>query len=386
MHLRPVSALLCVALAFFLQVTGKCLGQSQSKPAEQTLRLSATLIQVPTIVTDRSGRIVEGLSRDDFTVLEDGKRQQLSIFAAVDQPFHAVLVLDASNSTEDRLRAIRNSAAAFVREASRSGLLMIISFDNEVHQLTDFASDRSELEQAVEGVVSGYGKLLYEAMDRALDQLKDVEGRRAVVLFSDGLDLGSIEASSESTIRRAEEIGAVIYVVRFETRWWIEASARRQKSEHNQPDLPFSIDGRIPLPPDFGGPDPTSGPGQPRRPRIEINPRPTPPVITRDGRREVPASPPDEITEAMDKLYGKAEKYMQGLASLTGGLVFAADSFGQMESAFRSVADELRKQYLLGYYTAGEPKEGRYCKLKVEVRSKDVKVRARPGYRWPARP
>src|SRR5262249_52882737 len=150
-------------------------------------------------------------------------------------------------------------------------------------------------------------KLLYEGVTRALEQLKDVEGRRAVILFSDGVDMKSIEASAESTLRLAEEIGAVIYVVKFDTRWWKEAEARKQQAEHPKSKVPFDIDGRIPLPPDFGGPNPSGTPEipSPRAPRIEIGTTSQPQIIVNGRPQQTSSGPRDEITEVLDKLYGE---------------------------------------------------------------------------------
>ena len=86
-------------------------------------------------------------------------------------------------------------------------------------------------------------------------------------------------------------------------------------------------------------------------------------------------------TESLDKLYGEATKYMQSLSSLTGGVVFQAEKFDETQSAFRAIAEELRKQYLIGYYLANDARNGKYRKVKVEVSRKGVQVRARPGYR-----
>ena len=372
-----------LALLFGISSIDGGFGQEHTRPAhgDEPVKLNSTLVQIPAIVTDRAGAIITDLSQKDFTIFEDGKRQEISLFAALKQPFHAVLVLDTSNTAEDRLRAIQNCAIAFSREIEPADRLMVISFDNEIRRLTDFTSDRTEIETAVKGAESGYGKLLYESVDRALDELKDVEGRRGVILFSDGVDLGSVGASGENTIKRAEEIGAVIYVVRFDTRWWIESAVRKQKAEHPQSKLPFEIDGRIPLPPDYGGPDPSGVPGT-HHPRIEINSRPAPPVIIVNGKRQEPeAGPADEITESFDKRYGEADKYTQSLSSLTGGVVFRAENFDETQSAFRAIAEELRKQYLIGYYLANDVRNGKYRKVKVEVSRKGVQVRARPGYR-----
>jgi len=234
--------------------------------------------------------------------------------------------------------------------------------------------------------------LLFEAVARALDQLKDVEGRRAVILFSDGVDMKSIEASAESTIKTAEQIGAIIYVVHFDTRWWIEANARKDLLEHPKSKTPFDIDGRIPLPPDFGGPDPTpTGIPKPSSPRIEIGRSPSPPVIYNpDGsssrnQRMPTAEAPDEITTNLDKLYGEADAYLKAITTRTAGRIYLADSFEDTRSAFAAIADELRNQYLIGYYSTIK-RDGKYHKIKLELGRKGVEVRSRPGFRHSDQP
>ena len=352
---------------------------------QDTVKLDATLIQVPIIAADRAGRFVVDLSRDDFTLLDDGKRQEISLFSAVRQPFNAVLILDTSNSAEDRLGAMQETALTFAREVSPGDKMMVMSFDNEVRQLTDFTADHKEIEASIKGTESGFGKLLYEAVMRGLDQLKDKEGRRALILFSDGVDMRSIDASAEDTFRKAEEIGAVIYVIRFDTRWWIEADVRRQEAESKQANLPFSVDGRIPLPPDFGGPDPDGK--KKTGPRIEIGPPKSPPITITDGisGRTVSTKdvPPDKVTQQLNQVYGDANNYLETLATRTGGMVFAAETFGNTEAAFAMIADELRNQYMIGFYPRNERRDGKYRKIKVEVKRKDIRVRARQGYRLP---
>lgn len=385
------ASLVLVALACvtFAQAVGSAPSHDVQRPkGEEPIRLNASLVQVPAVVTDRSGRFVTDLSRGDFNISEDGKHQEISLFAAVKQPFSAVLVLDTSNSAADRLRVIQNAAVSFTGQLRPGDRVMVIAFDNEVRQLSDFTDDRVELERAIRGTESGFGKLLYEAMTRALENLRDVEGRRAVILFSDGVDMRSIEATAEGTTKLAEETGAVIYVARFETRWWIEAEARRQEVEHPKSKTPFEVDGRIPLPPDYGGPDPTpTGFPKPKTPKIEIGERPRPPVVydpDRSGSRtqRMPdTEPPDEITATLNKLYGEADSYLQTITVRTGGRVYLADSFDNTRAAFAAIADELRNQYLIGYYSTGNRGDGKYHKIKLELARKGLQVRARPGYR-----
>jgi VWFA-related protein len=89
---------------------------------------------------------------------------------------------------------------------------------------------------------------------------------------------------------------------------------------------------------------------------------------------------PDEITRNLDKLYGEADDFAKSMAVRTGGRVFQADTIASVNSAFAAIAEELRNQYLVGYYTRGSGERGKFHKIKVEVNGKGLVVRARSGY------
>lgn len=385
-------------LALLLAITTRAAAQEPQKPGDDQapVRLNSTLVQVPAIVTDRAGKFVTDLTKPDFAVYEDGKRQEVALFTAIKQPFNAVLVLDTSNSAQDRLRAIQNTATTFTKQLGTDDRMMVITFDNDIHELTELTRDQKELESAIRSAESGFGKLLYEALVRALDKLRDTEGRRAVILFSDGVDMKSIEATAEKTMQMAEEIGAVIYVVRFDTRWWIEAEARKHEPDRSKKQLPFDVDGRIPLPPEYGGPDLSSdNPEIPssEKPHIEIStggigtPRSQPPVVYDPGSRPPLTLPEhhdaDPITENLDKLYSEADQFMLTITSRTGGRVYKAETFENTRAAFAAIADELHNLYVLGYYPASSRRDNKLHKIKVEVARKNVQVRARSGYQTP---
>lgn len=385
LKVRPRILLLFLMLTAITAVVVRPQDAAKSSQ-DEPLKLNATLVQIPATVTDRGGKFVTDLSREDFALFEDGKRRDISLFSILKQSFTAVLVLDTSNSAEDRLKAIQKTAAEFTAELRPGDRMMAISFDNEVRELTEFTEDRGELTKAIAGTESGFGKLLYEAVARSLELLRNVEGRRAVVLFSDGLDMRSIEATAQGTARLAEEVGAVIYVVRFDTRWWIESAARKQEAEHPKRKTPFDIDGRIPLPPDFGGPDPTpTGIPKPNAPRIEIGERPRPPVVYDPGREgsrpQQSSESSDAITSNLDKLYGEADAYLQMITTQTGGRLYLADTFQDTRAAFAAIADELRNQYLIGFYIGAEKRDGKFHKLRLDSTRKGLVVRARTGFR-----
>lgn len=386
-------ARLCIvaALAFaFTAMASPALAQKRQQAADEPLRLTTTLVQVPAVVTDRSGSLVPDLGKSDFTLFEDSKRQEISHFASVEQPFTAVLVLDTSNSAEDRLSVIQEAALAFARTMKEGDRIAVVSFDHDVRTLCEFTSDYREIEESLTSIESGFGKLFYEAVTRALEMLRDADGRRAVILFGDGVDMRSVEAGEKDTIQLAEEIGAVVYAVRFETRWWVEAEARNTKARESQSSSPFDIDGRIPLPPDFGGPDP-SPPGSPKRPkiRIEVGSPTPPPVVVYDGsqRREarLPDRPRDEITDTLDKMYGEADRFLRKVTSRTAGRYFSAATLLNTGSAFAAIAKELRHLYVLGFYPGEQRNDRKLRKLKVEVSRKGLVVRSRPAYRADSR-
>ncbi|HEY6330221.1 MAG TPA: VWA domain-containing protein [Blastocatellia bacterium] len=349
--------------------------QQQKDEAQEQLKLSATLIQVPTIVTDHSGKFVADLTKNNFTVFEDGKRQEIGTFGAVKEPFNVVLVLDTSNSADDRLKAIQVTATSFVKKLSPSDRAMVITFDNEIRQLTDFTSDQEELTGVINNVEAGFGKLLYEAVDKALNELKEVDGRRAVVLLTDGVDLDSIAASNPGTIAFAEQVGASIYCIQFDTRWWVESNARKQeREEQSQGPSIYGADGRIPLP---GGPM-GGGEGGPATtgPHVEVEASgiPTVTVQRENGHHGT-------ITGNLDTMYSRADAYLKGLSDHSGGKVYKTFTGGDTEKAFDQIIEELRNQYVIGYYPGASVSDGKYHKIKVQVDRKDLDVRARQGYR-----
>src|SRR5205814_354368 len=117
-------------------------------------------------------------------------------------------------------------------------------------------------------------------------------------------------------------------------------------------------------------PDRTSGPFPDPPPR----PRPTNPG-TNGGNID------DSLGAMLDSLYLKADSYLKELADRSGGQVYRADNVGLLPKAFLAIADELRTQYLLGYYPANGERDGRYRKIQVKTSRKDIAIRARPGYR-----
>jgi VWA domain-containing protein len=395
----------------------------------ETLKTDTNLVGVPVIAIDRSGLYVPDLTREEFTIFEDGVKQDVAFFATVTAPFHVVLMLDTSASTQEKLRVIREAAKAFIEQLQPADRVKIISFDEVVRDLNEFTNDRMTLVAAINRTKSGEGTKLYDAVDLALNSIRPIRGRKAIVLFTDGVDWHSDSATFEGTLRGLDEDGVLVYPIRYDTRALTEQLAREQMEG---PQLPTSDVIRRPAPgttpPTFPGgdpppttsrnktgplglpsaeeilrrrreeerrrdegrqpdrlPDPNQVPEPQRRPEDILTGRqpsslPSPSGDPSRDRSRGRRQPDDSVTAMLDLAYLKADEYLKNLAEKSGGRLLRADVLSSLPDAFSKIAAELRTQYLLGYYPANKERDDQYRKIKVTTSRKDVAVRSRPGY------
>jgi VWFA-related protein len=341
--------------------------------------------------------------------------QEIAFLASVNVPFHVVLMLDTSNSTEGALPQIQRAAITFLEQLGPNDKVKVISFDGELHDWNDFTSDKAILRAAILKTKTADSTRVYDAVQLALDQLRPIQRRRAIVIFTDGVDWHSESSTFESTMRDLDESGVIVYPIRYDTRAFTEALARKQDAETNGVSLPTSSILRIPTsgtPTTFPGDDPSPVPTQKRSslplpdPRVifgrgtqmppttsptgpfpETQPQPTrrdpkDPNRTRSpGTIKDPLPKNDTISGMLDNLYLMADSYLGELADRSGGQLYRADTLGNLPQAFAAIAAELRTQYLLGYYPTNKAHDGSYRKIQVKTSRKDIAVRARPGYR-----
>jgi len=378
----------------------------------ETVRVDTDLVTVPVVAADANGLYASDLRQEEFEIWEDGVKQQIAFFATVTTPFNVVLMLDTSASTKEKLSLIQKAALAFVAQLQPVDKVKIISFDDEVRSLNEFTNDRAKLKEAIYKTRSGEGTKLYDAVSLALDSLRSIRGRKAIVLFSDGVDWHSDLATFDSTCRGIDEEGSIIYPIRFNTRAETEQLLRRQAEEQGA-SLPTINVIRTPRAgttvPTFPSDDPTSVPtagttnrtgplGLPpageifrRRRDPNLGRYPSPDTLPPEPRKSPdPSSGPvprskdrradDSISGMLDQLYLMADSYLTELARKTGGRLLQADTVASLPDAFAKIAAELRTQYALGYYPSNKLRDGQYRKIKVTTKRKNVIVRARPGY------
>ena len=402
--------------------------EQASPPQEQDIdpiKIDTNLVTIPVIASTRSGMYVPDLRREDFSVFEDGVRQEIAFFATVNAPFHVVLMLDTSASTQERLREIQNAAITFVEQLQGGDRVKVISFDDQVRDLNDFSSDKSLLSAAIRRTRPGTNTKLYDAMEMALAALYPVKGRKAIVLFTDGVDWHSDRASFDDALRALDESGIVVYPIRYDTRAETERLARQQAEGPQLPtsDVIRSTPGGT-TPPTFPSEDPLPIPSHPRGSGSpgDLSRLPPPSVIFSKGRpadvdpgggrpgsdrlpdvRDRAPSDPnfpgdtgpttkskgrsrsdDSITHMLDQAYLMADSYLIELATRSGGRIARADTLSSLPEAFKNIAAELRTQYSLGYYPAKATHDGSYRKIQVKTTRKEVAIRAKPGYRAPS--
>jgi Ca-activated chloride channel homolog len=264
----------------------------------EVLRITANLVSVPVSVMDRQGRYVIDLQQKDFRIYEDGAEQRITHFNNVDQPFSVVLLIDTSGSTASFLDQMKTAAKAFVEQLRPSDNVRPVYFHGEVKPLTAKGiNDAKALSAAIDQMVSGpveIGTKLYDAVDFALNALKPVSGRKAVILFTDGENTWG-KATAKGTLREAEESDTIVYTLQYR--------------------------------------DPV------------------------------------------------AQKYLQELAGKTGGRFFMAADPKMIRQSFAEVAEELRRQYVIGYHPQ-EFQKVQERTIKVRVNRKHVVVRSRKTYTY----
>jgi hypothetical protein len=434
---RSVYALFVSLLLVAAQVSAQTPGQQRTTtpptpPTDQdveTLKIDTNLVTVPVIASSRDGKYIADLKKEEFSLAEDGAPQEISFLATVNAPFAMVLMLDTSDSTQEKLPLIQRAAIAFLEQLGPQDKVKVISFDGEIHDLTDFTGNKSILRNAILQTRSSHDTRVYDAVQLALNSLRPIQQRKAMVIFTDGMDWHSEGATYEATIRDLDESGVIVYPIRFDTRADTERMARQQEAQSSGVGLPTSSILRIPsggsTPTTFPGSDQSPVPQMPRgslplpnpnvifgRQQTQIPPRTSPndpfpdtgprstdprnsdprndprnprndPRMRDPNQNPGPSSAPrnDSISGMLDNLYLMADSYLKDLADRSGGALYRADTVASLPQAFAAIAAELRTQYLLGYYPKNKNEDGAYRKIRVKTTRRDIAVRARPGYR-----
>jgi Ca-activated chloride channel family protein len=304
-------------------------------------RSGVELINVTATVTGDDGRFVSGLTKGDFVLYEDGKQQEITHFSNERVPVSLGILLDASGSmTADKMAAARAAIDRFIFDLlDKEDELFFIEFANAPRVTQQWTTDRRQISRAVARVNPAGGTAIYDAVAEALPFAEAGQNRKkALLVISDGNDTNSTTGVNElrSLIRESE---VLVYAL------GVDGTASRNNGGSVRPP-------QVPLPIPF--PFPRGG----RRPAF--------PQI---GGTWTRASNSDRVN---------ADALRQ-ITDDTGGRTEIVRGFDGLEAATARIADELSKQYYLGY-SSGTEKDGRWHAIRLEVRDRRLTVRARRGY------
>jgi Ca-activated chloride channel homolog len=327
--------------------------QEDGKPDAFRFKSGVELINVTATVTDRAGRFVPGLRQEDFTIYEENERQEISHFSSERVPVSLGIVLDTSGSMAGE--KIDNALAAIQRFLTTlldpSDEIFIYRFSNFPELLQDWTSDRTRLGRVVSRISAGGGTAMYDALAEAVPMAQTGENRKkAVVLISDGNDTNS-DTSLSAVKQLIRESEVMVYAIGID--------GRSETSSWGVPQ---------PTPPTRRPPIPMPIPGG-RRPRG--------PGGVMLPFQNFPWGQPQQRTIANnDRVNANA---LHDITDDSGGRTEIVRTGKDLDPATASIADELSRQYYLGYASTGK-KDGRFHAIRVELKDPSLHIRARRGY------
>lgn len=322
----------------FLIVSFGLARPASAQEPDDVVRTETSLVQLNVGVVDPRGRAVTSLSQKDFTVYEDGVKQNIFHFEPTYAPFSLVLLLDTSGSTVNFRQQFKQAAWRFLDALAPEDRVAVIQFNAKVKGLSGFSTDRKKTAYAIERADGAGETHLYEALKYALSELEK-EGpkrRKAIVVMTDGLDTQqrNLDRASLASVKTDDEAIKAIDGKTSSALNAVLSSADRQGVSIYPLALPSGDPKRLPLPD---------------------------PVIT--------------------GIYSAARARLQNLADRSGGRLNEIQRLDQMARLYVEVAADLRSLYTVAYQARSErSRDGKWHEIRIDVTQPDLTVRTRPGY------
>jgi Ca-activated chloride channel family protein len=189
-----------------------------SAAAQPTFRAGIKIVPLYVTVTDADKRLIPDLVADDFAILEDGKPRKIEMFANESLPITVVVMLDTSGSMTLALDEVKAGAEQFLLRLLPADKGMVGAFNDKIQFTTsEFIADRDSLAASLKELDFGYPTRLFDAIDASMEQLKGIEGRKVVLVFTDGEDTAS-RLGSGAVVDRARAEGVMIYGIGLRTK------------------------------------------------------------------------------------------------------------------------------------------------------------------------
>jgi Ca-activated chloride channel family protein len=309
---------LCCSSLLFAQTVQPTPTPETTAEDDEVIKVDTALVNVPFSVSDRDGRSILGLKAENFTLFEDGKPTKIEYLSTQDAPLNVVLILDTSQSAKDRFDKIKNAASEFIKQLRPTDKCMIVSVDAAARVKSEFTKSQTKLNRAINRIVLSEkpGTLLRDAVSVIVEkELPKVKGRKAIILITDGKDAGSL-ISEKQLLHDLVESDAPIYSILYETTPSVDTS--------NQPIKPVVANGKVKY----------------------------------DEKKK------KQFLLDQEKKNEEAAQFMQKISEITAGRSYRKEV--NLDEAFISITEELRKQYLIGFY----PEEENYNISKHQIRIK----------------
>lgn len=302
---------------------------------DDPITVDSSVVRLNVGVADRKGLPVTSLSKDSFTIYEDGVKQNIVRFEPVAAPFSVVMILDMSGSTLGFRETIRQSAFRFIDALAPEDRVAVIEFYDKVNLRNDFTTDRKTIGNSI-AVANGRGKTqFYKALDFAMSKLAN-EGKRrkAIIVLTDGIDTAVRDNDREILQKIAEK--DIPTAIKPETNDNLNRVLNKADAQ-GVTIYPLAL--------------PTGDPSK--------------------------LADPTPIQVAM---YEAARTRLKIVADRTGGTLNTINRLEEMGRLYASVAAELRTLYTIEYQSSNEKRDGKWRAIKIEVNNPELISKTRQGY------
>ncbi len=297
--------------------------------------VDSSIVRLNVGVVDSRGRPITSLDRADFTIFEDGVKQQINRFEPSTAPFSVVLMLDMSGSTLGFRQVIKLSATRFIDALGPEDRVAVVEFYDKINLRNDFTTNRDTIAYSI-GVSNGRGKTqFYKAMEFALDKLsKEKSRRKAIIVLTDGVDTAARDIDRDSLEKIPDK--------------QVLTSIKPENSE-----LLNHVLNRA------------------DRQGVTIYPL------------ELPTGDPAKLADPTPRqvaMYTAARERLRIVAERSGGTLNSIERLEQMGLLYAKVAADLRTLYTIEYQPSNDKHDGKWRSIKIETRDPDLISRTRTGY------
>jgi Ca-activated chloride channel family protein len=304
-----------------------CPVSAQERDSTPTFSVRVNLIKVPISVFDESGALVTNLREHDFILYENGIPQQIRSFGLDTNPVSVVLVIDTSATVEKEFKQIKEAAERFAEALSDDDRISIVAFSDEAKVVLDWTDDLRKVRRAVRNVEPGTRTALYDAMFVAAhDQLRGIEGRKAIILLTDCLNNQSSIGFHEAALS-VQQSQASLYVVSKTV--MVREAAYKQRRVVMLSDIYRRLFGK---------------------------------------------------SNYVEEFFKKREEEMSNLSENTGGRCFFPSGYDQIPGVYAEVARELKSKFFLTYVSGSDKRPNTYHEISLEYLPPSSKITYRRGF------